>query len=63
MTAYVASLGARFPGHAGGDPEAGIARGDGGKVFVRRIGDKVFIVDGGSDARALDTLAHAAKFD
>ncbi|HET9621850.1 MAG TPA: hypothetical protein VFP84_10805, partial [Kofleriaceae bacterium] len=63
VTAYVASLSARFPGTDSHAPEAGIARSDGGRVFVRRVGNKVFIVDGASDHRAIDALLRDAKFD
>jgi hypothetical protein len=61
--AYLASLRARFPGAASGRPETGIARTDGGRVFVRSVGSRVFIVDGADDASALDTLIRTTKFD
>jgi len=55
--------GRAVPGTDVHDPAAGIARPDGGKVFVRRNGEKVFIVDGASDGHALDALARSAKFN
>jgi hypothetical protein len=65
--AYIASLAARFPGahpdNPEGHPAGGIARSDGGKVFVRAAGDRVFIVDGADDARSLDALVRGAAFD
>jgi hypothetical protein len=61
--AYVASLAARFPGADLGQLAAGIARPDGGRVFVRVAGDRVFIVDGADDAGALDALVRSTKFD
>ncbi|HEX3757610.1 MAG TPA: hypothetical protein VHW23_02850 [Kofleriaceae bacterium] len=60
--AYIASLATRFPG-AAGQPAAGIARPDGGRVFVRVAGARVFIVDGADDASALDALIRSATFD
>jgi hypothetical protein len=57
--AYVASLAARFPGADTSKPEAGVARSDKGKVFVKLVGSNVFIVDGGDDAKQLDVLAKA----
>jgi hypothetical protein len=61
--AYVASLAARFPGADLGRAAAGIARPDGGRVFVRVAGARVFIVDGADDAAALDAVVRAATFD
>jgi len=61
--AYLASLAARFPGAAPGQPAAGIARPDGGRVFVRTVGAKVFIVDGADDARALDAVVRTTTFE
>ena len=61
--AFVASLAARFPGADISHPAAGIPRADGGKVFVRRTGARVFIVDGAADAAALDALVRTTKFD
>jgi hypothetical protein len=56
--AYVASLAARFPG-AGQPP---VARPDGGSVLVKVDGKKVFIVDGGDDAR-LAQLVRGTRFE
>jgi hypothetical protein len=61
--AFVASLAARFPGTDVSRPEAGVARPDHGRVFVRRSGTRVFIVDGADDAAALDALVRSTKFD
>ena len=61
--AYVTSVAARFPGADTSHPEAGIARAGGGKIFVRRTGTRVLIVDGADAASSLDALARAAKFD
>jgi hypothetical protein len=66
--AYRASLAARFPGAPitdTGDAGADVvtARPDGGKIFVRTIGARVFIVDGADDARALDALVRTTKLD
>jgi hypothetical protein len=61
--AYIGSLAARFPGAHAGNPGNGIARPDGGKVFVRIAGDRVFIVDGADDAKPLDALIRGAAFD
>jgi hypothetical protein len=61
--AYLASLTARFPGADTSRPAAGIARPDGGRVFVRTIGARVFIVDGADDARALDALVRTTTFE
>ncbi len=59
--AYTASLAARFP--AGGtDVKKGIARPDGGKVFVQQKGSHVFIVDGADDAKAVTNLSKSTKF-
>jgi hypothetical protein len=62
-TAYVASLAARFPGADTSHPESGVARPDGGKVFVRTAGKRVFIVDGARDAAELDAMIRSTKFD
>ena len=62
-TAYVASLAARFPGADTSHPESGVARADGGKVFVRIAGKRVFIVDGARDAAELDAVIRSTKFD
>jgi hypothetical protein len=61
-TAFVASIAARLPGVDVSHPEAGIARSDGGKIFVRTVGDRVFIVDGADDPGALDALARTTTF-
>lgn len=61
LAAYTASLAKRFP-EGGTDAKKGIARPDGGKVFVRQQGANVFIVDGADDAKALDELAKKTKF-
>ena len=61
--AYIASLAARFPGADLGRAAAGIARPDGGRVFVRVAGDRVFIVDGADTVGALDALVRAAAFE
>jgi hypothetical protein len=61
--AYAASLAKRFPGV---DPSlattTGVPRPDGGKVFVRTVGTKVFIVDGAAAPAALDQLVKATTF-
>ena len=59
--AYAASLAARFPG--GGPLAAGVARPAGGRVFVRVVGDRVFIVDGADDTAAIDALVKSTKLD
>ncbi|HVK84627.1 MAG TPA: hypothetical protein VM513_11000 [Kofleriaceae bacterium] len=51
-TAYRASVAARFPTGA---------RPDGTKVFVKRAGNHVFIVDGATDPAAVDRLAKGTK--
>jgi hypothetical protein len=61
-TAYVASLAARFPGADTSHPEAGVARPDGSKVFVRTSGKRVFIVDGGRAATELAALIRTTAF-
>ena len=61
--AYVASLAQRF---AGADLEhlaAGVARSGGGRVFVRVVGPRVFIVDGADDARAIESLTAGTTGD
>lgn len=55
--AYVESLKGRFPAADNTKPEAGVARTDKGKVFVKLVGNNVFIVDGGDDPKLLDQLA------
>ena len=59
--AYVESLAARFPGADTSKPEAGVARTDKGKVFVKLVGNSVFIVDGSDDAKLLEQLAKGTK--
>jgi hypothetical protein len=61
--AYAASLAKRFPGVDPAAVATGVARPDGGKVFVRTIGTKVFIVDGADDVGALDQLVKTTKFE
>jgi hypothetical protein len=63
VAAFVASLSARFPGADISRPEAGVRRADRGRVFVRRAGTKVFIVDGADDAAPLEALVRSTKFD
>lgn len=58
--AYVETVKARFPNADVTKPEAGMAR-DVGKIFVRQVGNNVFIVDGADDVKALDTLAKGTK--
>jgi hypothetical protein len=58
--AYLATLPVRFPGTK---PESGAVRPDGGKVFVRVAGNRVFIVDGAEDEHMLDRLVRDTKFD
>jgi len=58
---YLESLKARFPTADTSKPDAGVARTDKGKIFVRRVGSNVFIVDGADDVKALDTLAKGTK--
>ncbi len=62
-SAYLASLAVRFPGASTSAPAAGFARPDGGRVFVRTVGARVFIVDGADDADALDALVRTTTFD
>ncbi len=59
--AYVETLKARFPGADVSKPDAGVARTDKGKVFVRQTGKDVFIVDGADDVKALDMLVKGTK--
>jgi hypothetical protein len=61
--AYVAALAARFPGADTSHPAAGIIRPDGGRVFVRTAGARVFIVDGADDGAVIDSLVRTAAFD
>ncbi len=62
--AYVASLRNRFPVATGDPQRAGLTRpGDSGKIFVRIVRDRVFIVDGGDDAKELESLVRTTKFN
>jgi hypothetical protein len=61
--AYVASVAARFPGADISHPAAGIARAEGGKVFVRTAGKRVYIVDGADDPGVLDALVRTTTID
>ena len=61
--AYVATLPARFKGADVGKPDAGVARSDFGKVWVKLDGSKVYIVDGGDDPKVMDKLVAGAKLD
>jgi hypothetical protein len=59
--AYAASLKARFP-KGSGDLVKGFDRGDGaGKIFGKRIGASVFVVDGADDVSWLDDLIKSVK--
>jgi len=58
---YVASMAKRFAGADASKPDAGVARSDKGKVFVKQVGKNVFIVDGADDTKALDLLAKGTK--
>src|SRR3569623_493841 len=60
---YLATLSVRFGGADVSHPETGVARSDFGKVWVKLAGDKVFIVDGGDDAKLIDQLASQTMFD
>lgn len=60
---YLASLSVRFAGADVSHPETGVPRSDFGKVWVKLDGAKVFIVDGGDDAKLFDQLAAQTKFD
>lgn len=62
-SAYLASLAVRFPNAGTSAPAAGFPRPDGGRVFVRTAGTRVFIVDGADDAGALDALVRTTTFD
>jgi len=64
--AYLDTLAARFPGApplSPAAPAAGVPRPDGGRVFVRTAGARVFIVDGADDVAALDALVRTTRFD
>lgn len=58
--AYVQSVKTRFASADTAKPDAGMAR-DTGKIWVKKVGNHVFIVDGADDAKALDALAKGAK--
>jgi hypothetical protein len=63
--AYLASLKTRFPGKEGrlgsSKLEMIVDRDDKGSVYVRRDGVNVYIVDGATDGKAIDTLAKGTK--
>lgn len=58
LDAYLATLPARFSGAdaAKATTADGVARPDFGKVFVRQVKDRVFIVDGAADTKLLDRV-------
>jgi hypothetical protein len=60
----VQALSARFPG-AKGDAlsKDGFPRPDFGKVFVRQVGDKVYIVDGATDEKLIDRVVKETKIE
>ena len=60
---YLATLKVRFPAADVSKPEAGVARADFGKVWVKLAGTKVYIVDGGDDPKVMDQLVAGAKLD
>ena len=62
-SAYLASLVGRFRGAGMSAPAAGVARPDRGRVFVRTVGTRVFIIDGADDGSALDALVRTTTFD
>lgn len=47
----------------GGLLTGGVARPDGGRVFVRIVDNRVFIIDGADDAAAIDALVKPMKLD
>jgi hypothetical protein len=61
--AYVATLPVRFKGADVTRPDAGVARSDFGKVWVKLAGAKVYIVDGGDDPKVMDKLVAGTKLD
>ncbi|HUS30820.1 MAG TPA: hypothetical protein VMZ53_20055 [Kofleriaceae bacterium] len=61
VDAYVQALAARFPGAKGDALKDGLPRPDFGKVFVRQVGDRVYIVDGAADVKVLDRVVKDAK--
>jgi hypothetical protein len=64
VDAYLQALPVRFAG-AKGDATSkdGFPRPDFGKVFVRQVGDKVYIVDGAADVSVLDRVVKEAKIE
>jgi hypothetical protein len=60
--AYAQTLPARFAGVDPNQAAKGAPRTGGGKVFVRRDGAKVFIVDGADDDKLLDDLIRTTRF-
>jgi hypothetical protein len=65
VEAYAASVAARCPGELAADPRAvaGARRCDGHRIFLRRQGTRVFIVDGADDAALLDRLIASARIE
>lgn len=63
LDAYLASLPMRFPGVDGKKATTadGVARTDFGKIFVRQVKDKVYIVDGATDDKLLERVVKEAK--
>jgi hypothetical protein len=61
--AYTATLATRFPGIDPNQAPKGVPRTGGGKLFIRRDGAKVFIVDGADDDKLLTDLVRTAKFE
>jgi len=59
--AYVATLPKRFPGVDATKPGDGVARPDFGKVFVKQVGDVVYIVDGAADGKLMGRVVTEAK--
>jgi hypothetical protein len=64
VDAYLQALPVRFAG-AKGDATSkdGFPRPDFGKVFVRQVGDKVYIVDGAADVSVLERVVKEAKIE
>lgn len=62
LDAYLASLPARFKGADASKATTaeGVARPDFGKIFVRQVKDKVYIVDGATDDKLLDRVVKEA---
>ncbi|HTL35828.1 MAG TPA: hypothetical protein VL326_22015 [Kofleriaceae bacterium] len=61
--AYLQTLPVRFAGAKGDATKDGLARPDFGKVFVRQVGDKVYIVDGAADGKLIDRVVKEAKVE